>query len=669
MKNKKWLLLFITVVICFAMPSIIYLAKNQSIYNFIYQWTFIFKIPKTILAKWINTISFIGLMSVMFILYILIIKHSNKIFKSKKQLIIAICIISVLFALIIPYTSTDVYSYIANGWSASHYHENPYYKSVGQISDEHQVRDQMYNKVANCWRYETVVYGPFWTLICKILTSISLGKIDVALAIFKGTNLIVHLINCLLIWEITHKKKFVLIYGANPTILFEALSNVHNDIFIVLFILLAIYFVTKKKNLVLSVAFVAMATAIKYLGILILPFIILYHLRKKNILEKIKYCVLYGLEFIVILVGFYAIYVKDLNIFAGLFIQQSKYNRSIMLVFYYLIGEQSTNILKTALLAVFAILYVYTVIKLLLNNNTSNIAMNSNNEQCITTTGTDGSYMFNNVPQGKYSVIFFYDSAKYSPTTYKKSGVSEEKNSDAIDKTVNYEGKDQIAAVTEEIVLADTNQFNIDLGIVEDAKFDLKLDKVVQAITVNNGKNTKEHVYNSKLAKLDFESKYANTSSIVVEYKFTITNEGGIAGYVKKLADYLPEELKFNSELNKDWYEGKDGVIYNASLANTIINPGESKEVTLILTKNMNGDDDFGLINNSAEIYETSNDYGALDIDSTPGNKATNEDDYSTANVLTSVKTGDIVIYTTLIVTIIAIVGVGIYMIKKKVLI
>ena len=41
-----------------------------------------------------------------------------------------------------------------------------------------------------------------------------------------------------------------------------------------------------------------------------------------------------------------------------------------MLVFYYLIGEQSTNILKTALLLVFTILYVYTVIKLLLNNNT-----------------------------------------------------------------------------------------------------------------------------------------------------------------------------------------------------------------------------------------------------------------------------------------------------------
>ena len=369
MKNKKWLLLFITVVICFAMPSIIYLVKNQSIYNFIYQWTFIFKIPKTISAKWINTICFIGLMSIMFILYMLVVKHCNKIFENKKQLIIAICIISVLFALIIPYTSTDVYSYIANGWSASHYHENPYYKSVGQISDEHQVRDQMQNKVANCWRYETVVYGPLWTLICKLLTSISFGNIDVALAIFKGTNLIVHLINCLLIWKITHKKKFVLIYGVNPAILFEALSNVHNDIFIVLFILLAVYFVTKKKNLILSVAFVAMATAIKYLGILILPFIILYYVREKSVPEKIKQCILYGLEFIVILAGFYAIYVRDLNIFAGLFVQQAKYNRSIMLVFYYLLGTDAMIIFKVVLLAVFAEIYISATIKLLINDN------------------------------------------------------------------------------------------------------------------------------------------------------------------------------------------------------------------------------------------------------------------------------------------------------------
>lgn len=72
----------------------------------------------------------------------------------------------------------------------------------------------------------------------------------------------------------------------------------------------------------------------------------------------------------------------------------------------------------------------------MLDNSTGNVAISSNNEQCITTTGTDGSYMFNNVPQGRYSVIFFYDSSNYSPTTYKKSGVSNDQNSDAIDKSV-----------------------------------------------------------------------------------------------------------------------------------------------------------------------------------------------------------------------------------------
>ena len=154
---------------------------------------------------------------------------------------------------------------------------------------------------------------------------------------------------------------------------------------------------------------------------------------------------------------------------------------------------------------------------------------------------------------------------------------------------------------------------------------------------------------------------------MVVEYKIIVTNEGAIPGYVKKIADYLQNEMKFSTELTQDWYEGKDGTIYNIALANTIINPGESKEVKLVLTKNMTKES-FGLITNKAEIYEASNDYGINDMDSTPGNQSTNEDDYSIANVLTGVKTGEAVIYTTLIITIIAIIGVGTYIIKKRVI-
>ena len=108
-------------------------------------------------------------------------------------------------------------------------------------------------------------------------------------------------------------------------------------------------------------------------------------------------------------------------------------------------------------------------------------------------------------------------------------------------------------------------------------------------------------------------------------------------------------------------------MIYNTSLANTIINPGESKEVTLILTMNVT-DDSFGMITNNAEIMESSNDYGLKDVDSTAGNKSTNEDDYSTANILLGIKTGEIFIYFILSLTIITIIGVGTYIIRKRVL-
>ena len=304
---------------------------------------------------------------------------------------------------------------------------------------------------------------------------------------------------------------------------------------------------------------------------------------------------------------------------------------------------------------------------LLLDNTTGDIAKDLSGVSLITKTDNNGDYAFANVKQGRYTVIFFYDSANYSPTTYQKEGVDSGRNSDAMDKDVVYEGETRRAGVTEEIVLTGSDLYNIDLGLVEDKKFDLRLDKIVKNLTINNNSGTKTTQYNSNLARIDIETKDSDSSTMVVEYTLRITNEGAIPGYAKRIADYIPEGLSFSSELNADWFEGNDGTIYNTSLANTIINPGETKDITLILTTKVT-DNSYGMITNNAEIMETSNDYGLEDVDSTPGNKATNEDDYSTANIILGVKTGQVFIYVTLILTIIAIIGVGTYIIKKKVL-
>ena len=102
-------------------------------------------------------------------------------------------------------------------------------------------------------------------------------------------------------------------------------------------------------------------------------------------------------------------------------------------------------------------------------------------------------------------------------------------------------------------------------------------------------------------------------------------------------------------------------------MANTVINPGETKEVTLILTKKMT-DNNLGLYHNQAEIYEAYNDLGIDDIDSTPGNKVSTEDDISSADALISVKTGEVVTVTLVSTAIIAGITISAIIIKKKVI-
>ncbi len=310
--------------------------------------------------------------------------------------------------------------------------------------------------------------------------------------------------------------------------------------------------------------------------------------------------------------------------------------------------------------------------------NISVVLINAENGQIVKdiTTGKNkiqqtnegGAYTFANLKPGKYMVVFLYDAGNYGLTTYKTQGVNDNKNSDVVSMNVNMNGEVRKAGVSDKLELTSENIENIDMGLIINPQFDLRLDKVITKITVNDAKGTKEYNYkDSKFAKLDLSEKTINGSTIIVEYKIRITNEGGVAGYAKKVVDYLPKDMKFTSELNEEWYTSENGNIYNSMLANTLIAPGETKELTLLLIKQMTGENT-GLINNVAEIAESYNDLGLADIDSTPGNKVQNEDDMSNADAMISIKTGEVYVYILITITSIAILGIGIYFINKKVL-
>ena len=310
-------------------------------------------------------------------------------------------------------------------------------------------------------------------------------------------------------------------------------------------------------------------------------------------------------------------------------------------------------------------------VMLIYRSNSNIVTDPDNGAQKIATTNSDGKYEFSNIPAGEYLVVFLYDAGRYSITEYQANSIDASYNSDAINMKIVFDGEQRYAGVTNTIRITNSNARDIDIGLYVAEKFDLRLDKYISKITLTTPTSgTKVYNYdNSKLTKMDFYPKDINNSSMVVEYKIVVTNEGQIPGYVKKIIDYLPEDARFSSELNQEWYiSDNNGAVYNTALENEIIEPDQSKEVTLVLSLNITDKNIGSIVNNNAEIYESYNDQGIQDYDSHDANRLESEDDMSSADIMLSMATGNIIVYTILTITIIMLLGFGAYEIKKRVL-
>ena len=306
----------------------------------------------------------------------------------------------------------------------------------------------------------------------------------------------------------------------------------------------------------------------------------------------------------------------------------------------------------------------------LLNQRQNSIVQDvDTNEEKVTTTSDNGRYEFTNLVPGQYVVVFVYDSSRYSLTEYQVEGVDTSLNSDAIDINITLDGERRLAAITDTIEITNENARDIDIGMYEAEKFDLRLDKYISKVTLSTptiGTRVDEH-NNLQVAQVEVLGQNLGKSTAVIEYTIRVTNEGSVSGYVRNIVDYLPDEFTFSTELNSDWYLSDNGNIYNASLENTRIEPGETKDVKLIVSVNIN-EANLGIISNTAEIYETYNEQGLQDIDSEAANQATDEDDMSKADLVLGIVTGKIIGYTILALVVIALLGFGIFEIKKHVL-
>ncbi len=142
-----------------------------------------------------------------------------------------------------------------------------------------------------------------------------------------------------------------------------------------------------------------------------------------------------------------------------------------------------------------------------------------------------------------------------------------------------------------------------------------------------------------EIVKVDLGRRNLKNVTVKFEYQIRITNEGMIEGYAKEIKDYIPEGLIFNKEDNPLWQEVSEGIITTDQLKDTLLQPGESAVVTVLLTWK-NSQDNLGLKVNVAEISKDYNKHHTHDIDSTPDNKEDGEDDIDDAPVMLSIILG-----------------------------
>jgi len=249
-------------------------------------------------------------------------------------------------------------------------------------------------------------------------------------------------------------------------------------------------------------------------------------------------------------------------------------------------------------------------------------------------------------------------------------------NTAEITKDSDENGKD---VEDRDSIPANNNEWNkeddLDKEFLKVKFFDLALRKwVTRVILIEDGKQTVRETGHTAdmdpepIVKVDLHRKKINNVTVKFVYMIKVTNQGEIAGYAKELTDYIPAGLKFEQVDNPMWTEKSNGVITTRAIEKTLLEPGESAEVEVVLTW-INDGDNMGVKTNIAEISEDYNDSNSKDIDSTPNNKVTGEDDIDDAPVMLSVQPGTAKNYIGLIGSLMLVLVAGIIAIKKFVLI
>ncbi|OGH06535.1 MAG: hypothetical protein A2W22_05230 [Candidatus Levybacteria bacterium RBG_16_35_11] len=226
---------------------------------------------------------------IFFFYFLKLVKNKNL---SLKEIIFLIAFSSLILLFSYPaMLSYDIFNYIATAKVAFFYGENPYLVMPIEFGNEPILA---FMQAAN----KTALYGPFWILLTGIPFFLGFSNFIATLFSFKIFVSSFYVLTCFLSYKLSKDRFTLVLIGLNPLILIESLISSHNDIVMMFFALLSVYFLLRNGK-VKSYLFLFFSFLIKFATFFLLPVFLVF----KKIKDRQKFLFLFLSMFAIFLLS------------------------------------------------------------------------------------------------------------------------------------------------------------------------------------------------------------------------------------------------------------------------------------------------------------------------------------------------------------------------------
>ncbi|HLG62741.1 MAG TPA: hypothetical protein VKY19_12450 [Ktedonosporobacter sp.] len=242
-------------------------------------------------GSWLETGTLGAIFVLILVIYLLALRYLPRLI-SRRYIILSALLLGITFVMVAIVTSQDIYSYIIYARMSIFYHLNPLTNSPLAVFD-----DPAYLHIY--WVDQPSAYGPVWTVITAglqwLINLVGFGRNNLVPMVLglRLLALAAHLYSTLLVWSICgHLQRLTgkvsaqvrmqatLAFAWNPLLLFEACVNAHNDTVLLVFVLLAVWFLVRQptfslRSVLAATVMLALATSLKINIVLLLPGLLL----------------------------------------------------------------------------------------------------------------------------------------------------------------------------------------------------------------------------------------------------------------------------------------------------------------------------------------------------------------------------------------------------------